>query len=153
MATQRHNLIRVSHLALLQVRAHAVEVLGRAGDEELCQYLLQLVQALRYEAAADSRLSRFLVSRAAGNPVMGIRLHWYLYTEFQDPIFGSRASAVHGAFQAATTVRAEGFGPFLGAIRLLNHSPNRNQEAIPCDSNPAVSDCRKCARVLMPSQC
>lgn len=82
-----------------------MEVLGRAGDEELCQYLLQLVQALRYEAGADSKLSRFLVARAANNPVMGIRLHWYLYTEFQDPIFGTRAAAVHGAFQSATTVR------------------------------------------------
>ena len=28
-----------------QVRAHAVVVLARADDEELCQYLLQLVQA------------------------------------------------------------------------------------------------------------
>lgn len=63
-----------------------------------------MAQALRYEAVADSRLSRFLVSRAAGHRVMGIMLHWYLYTEFQDPIFGPRAAAVHGAFTAATTV-------------------------------------------------
>ncbi len=30
---------------MAQVRAHAVVVLARADDEELCQYLLQLVQA------------------------------------------------------------------------------------------------------------
>lgn len=33
------------------VRAFAVDALGRASDEELVTYLLQLVQALRYEAA------------------------------------------------------------------------------------------------------
>jgi len=59
------------------------------------------VQALRYEAADDSQLSRFVVSRAATNSVLGILLHWYLYTEFQDPAFGSRAAKVHEAFQAA----------------------------------------------------
>ncbi len=59
------------------------------------------IQALRYEAADDSQLSRFVVSRAATNSVLGILLHWYLYTEFQDPAFGRRAAKVHEAFQAA----------------------------------------------------
>jgi phosphatidylinositol 3-kinase len=59
------------------------------------------VQALRYEAADDSQLSRFVVGRAATNRVLGILLHWYLYTEFQDPAFGPRAAKVHEAFQAA----------------------------------------------------
>ena len=62
--------------ARVQVRGHAVEVLQRTQDEELLYYLLQLVQALRYEATTHSRLSAFLVSRAAKNTVMGTLLHW-----------------------------------------------------------------------------
>lgn len=36
-----------------EVRAHAVAVLDRAPDEELLYYLLQLIQALRYESSDD----------------------------------------------------------------------------------------------------
>ena len=89
----------------VQVRAHAVQVLGRAGDEELGQYLLQLVQALRYEAAPDSQLSRFLIGRAARNAGIATLLHWYLYIEVKDPAFGSRAAAVHEALLASVPVR------------------------------------------------
>lgn len=46
-----------------QVRAYAVSVLERADDEELQCYLLQLVQALRFERSDKSRLSHFLVQR------------------------------------------------------------------------------------------
>ncbi len=45
------------------------------------------------------------VSRASSSPVIAIQLHWYLATEFEDPLFGVRAAAVHAAFKAATTVR------------------------------------------------
>lgn len=60
----------------MQVRAHAVEVLKRTENEELLYYLLQLVQALRYEAADDSRLAAFLVQRAISDPTLAIFLHW-----------------------------------------------------------------------------
>lgn len=49
--------------ASFQVRAYAVSVLERADDEELQCYLLQLVQALRFERSDKSRLSHFLVQR------------------------------------------------------------------------------------------
>ena len=41
----------------MEVRAHAVKILSKAEDEELLQYLLQLVQALRYddEAAEEAK--------------------------------------------------------------------------------------------------
>ena len=45
------------------MRAYAVSVLERADDEELLCYLLQLVQALRFERSDKSRLSHFLVER------------------------------------------------------------------------------------------
>jgi phosphatidylinositol 3-kinase len=46
-----------------EVRAYAVSVLERADDEELQCYLLQLVQALRFERSDRSCLSQFLVQR------------------------------------------------------------------------------------------
>lgn len=46
-----------------QVRAYAVRILERADDDELQCYLLQLVQALRFERSDKSRLSQFLVQR------------------------------------------------------------------------------------------
>lgn len=59
-----------------KVRAHAVNVLKTADDEELMFYLLQLVQALRYEAENENKLAEFLGSRAAKNPKFGILFHW-----------------------------------------------------------------------------
>ncbi|KAG6884336.1 hypothetical protein C0992_006496 [Termitomyces sp. T32_za158] len=80
-----------------RVRAFAVKQLMRADDDELLLYLLQLVQALKFESAAseqrsarattsaisydDSGLSDFLIARGVANPVLGNRLYWYLMVE------------------------------------------------------------------------
>ncbi|KDQ24549.1 hypothetical protein PLEOSDRAFT_1067370 [Pleurotus ostreatus PC15] len=80
-----------------RVRAFAVKQLSRADDEELLLYLLQLVQALKFENAAsdqrssrsatsaisydDSGLTDFLVQRGVKNAVLGNRLYWYLMVE------------------------------------------------------------------------
>ncbi|KAK7451896.1 phosphatidylinositol 3 [Colletotrichum acutatum] len=75
------------------VRAYAVERLRKADDHELLLYLLQLVQALKYEhiqadssqeAIHDSSLAQFLISRAAGNFLLGNYFHWYLMVECDD---------------------------------------------------------------------
>eukprot|EP00873_Tetraselmis_striata_P009874 jgi/Tetstr1/430138/TSEL_019971.t1 len=92
-----------------EVRRHAVEVLQRAEDDELCYYLLQLVQALRYEAADESKLAQFLIKRAIRNPVLGMHLHWYLFTEWEDQNFGPRASKVHEAFVQALISEPQGY--------------------------------------------
>lgn len=117
-----------------RVRAFAVRQLARADDEvshsvslamsifsrvvanmllpyicrvlqELIMYLLQLVQALKFEntpadparvppvrtsssqhtlQSQDSGLADFLVSRGVQNQVLGIRLHWYLMVEMEN---------------------------------------------------------------------
>ncbi|KAG6837574.1 hypothetical protein H0H93_006988 [Arthromyces matolae] len=80
-----------------RVRAFAVKQLMRADDDELLLYLLQLVQALKFETTAsdqrsarastsaisydDSGLSDFLIARGVANPVLGNRLYWYLMVE------------------------------------------------------------------------
>lgn len=65
--------------------------------QELMLYLLQLVQALKFESAAsdqrssrsatnaisyeDSGLADFLILRGVQNPILGNRLYWYLMVE------------------------------------------------------------------------
>ncbi|KIR59973.1 phosphatidylinositol 3-kinase [Cryptococcus bacillisporus CA1873] len=87
------------------VRAFAVKRLERAEDDELLLYLLQLVQALKFEhkssldtqrghrghrkrekelASQDeqsSGLSQFLINRSVANPILGTSFHWYLMIE------------------------------------------------------------------------
>lgn len=65
--------------------------------QELLLYLLQLVQALKFESVAsdqrssrstssaisydDSGLADFLIVRAVRNTILGNRFHWYLMVE------------------------------------------------------------------------
>lgn len=75
------------------VRAYAVDRLRKADDEELLMYLLQLVQALKFEkdsvekdgeSTQDSSLASFLISRATKNFMLANYLHWYLMVECDD---------------------------------------------------------------------
>ncbi|ORY05160.1 kinase-like domain-containing protein [Clohesyomyces aquaticus] len=68
------------------VRGYAVDRLKKADDDELLVYLLQLVQALKYEAPgeAHSSLAEFLIGRAANNFTLGNFFHWYLMVEISD---------------------------------------------------------------------
>ncbi|KAK3191100.1 Phosphatidylinositol (PI) 3-kinase [Lecanicillium sp. MT-2017a] len=76
------------------VRTYAVSRLKKAEDDELLLYLLQLVQALKYEhisldslssdATRDSSLARFLIQRAATNFLLGNYFYWYLMVECDD---------------------------------------------------------------------
>uniref|UniRef100_A0AAY4D9W3 phosphatidylinositol-4,5-bisphosphate 3-kinase n=1 Tax=Denticeps clupeoides TaxID=299321 RepID=A0AAY4D9W3_9TELE len=54
-------------------------------DEELSQYLLQLVQVLRYEPYYDCALSRFLLERSQLNRNIGHFLFWHLRSEMHMP--------------------------------------------------------------------
>ncbi|XP_073105660.1 phosphatidylinositol 3-kinase, root isoform isoform X4 [Elaeis guineensis] len=73
-----------------EVRAYAVSVLERADDEELQCYLLQLVQALRFERSDKSRLSLFLVQRSLSNIEIASFLRWYVAVELHDPTYAKR---------------------------------------------------------------
>ena len=74
------------------VRSFAVSTLKRAPDDELLDYLLQLVQAIRYEPDAGpgsgsepSPIARFLVQRAMHNFHLANYLYWYLKVELDAP--------------------------------------------------------------------
>jgi len=74
-----------------EVRRKAVLWLEDMHDGELQMYLLQLVQALKYENNHDSPLSRFLVRRGLGNPYqIGHYLFWHLKAEFHDVQYAER---------------------------------------------------------------
>ncbi|OAQ98168.1 hypothetical protein LLEC1_03579 [Akanthomyces lecanii] len=75
------------------VRSYAVDRLRKADDHELLLYLLQLVQALKYEhistevvegSLQDSSLALFLIQRAASNFLLGNYFYWYLMVECDD---------------------------------------------------------------------
>ncbi|KAI5477975.1 phosphoinositide 3-kinase [Pseudohyphozyma bogoriensis] len=91
-----------------RVRAYAVGVLGGAEDDELMLYLLQLVQALKFDilpsptSSSSSSITRsrhrlpppppdnlptleeFLIQRGVRNPVLANHFMWYLRVESQD---------------------------------------------------------------------
>uniref|UniRef100_A0A8C8VG57 Phosphatidylinositol 4,5-bisphosphate 3-kinase catalytic subunit beta isoform n=1 Tax=Pelusios castaneus TaxID=367368 RepID=A0A8C8VG57_9SAUR len=67
------------------VREYAVGCLKQMSDEELSQYLLQLVQVLKYEPFFDCALSRFLTERALANRRIGQMLFWHLRSEMHIP--------------------------------------------------------------------
>lgn len=75
------------------VRAYAVERLRKSDDQELLLYLLQLVQALKFEhistdsgqpTVQTSSLANFLISRAIENFTLGNYFFWYLGVEYDD---------------------------------------------------------------------
>ncbi|KAL4535341.1 hypothetical protein Ndes2526B_g06236 [Nannochloris sp. 'desiccata'] len=89
------------------VRAHAVEALQSTSDEELLHFLLQLVQALRYEHnVVESCLAEFLVERATKSPSISSALYWYLCAELEDPSFAEKAAQVQTMLLAKTSAAA-----------------------------------------------
>ncbi|KMS94179.1 hypothetical protein BVRB_024010, partial [Beta vulgaris subsp. vulgaris] len=72
-----------------QVRQYAVECLNRADDSQLEMYLLQLVQALRFEKHYPSDLSRFLIRRCSKSLDMATYMHWFVHVEQNYPNSGS----------------------------------------------------------------
>jgi phosphatidylinositol 3-kinase len=94
------------------VRAYAIDTLAAAPDEELSLYLLQLVQALKFENINEagvnhvasgstkvSSLASFLIGRAAENIHLANYLYWYLKVELQDQTHGARYREVFAELQ------------------------------------------------------
>ncbi len=94
------------------VRAYAIDTLASAPDEELSLYLLQLVQALKFENIQEtgvnqvssvptrvSSLAAFLIGRATKNVQLANYLYWYLKVELQDPTHGARYREIFAELQ------------------------------------------------------
>ena len=72
------------------VRLYAVHSLRGVTDEQLLDFLLQLVQTLKFESNHDNPVARFLLSRALRCPVVGHRLFWTLRSELHNPMLLER---------------------------------------------------------------
>ncbi|EER41354.1 phosphoinositide 3-kinase [Histoplasma capsulatum H143] len=122
------------------VRAYAVERLRKSDDEELLLYLLQLVQALKFEAiphggaediTQDSSLTNFLITRAANNPLLGSYFHWYLMVECDDA--GPSTISVHRKLFA----RVE----YYFMIELEKHHPEQRKSLLRQDPEILITGC------------
>ncbi|TDH09929.1 hypothetical protein EPR50_G00091110 [Perca flavescens] len=86
-----------SKFADTEVRNVAVSWIEKSSDDELADYLPQLVQALKFECHLKNALVMFLLSRAQGNINIAHYLYWLLKDAVQDPAFGQRYERVLGA--------------------------------------------------------
>jgi phosphatidylinositol 3-kinase len=76
------------------VREYAVKILSEATDNDLQLYLLQLVQAIKFEIAYPSSLSEFLISRCTRSFELANFLFWHVTVEMSDERYGSRFANV-----------------------------------------------------------
>ena len=83
----------------LEVRNFAVRCLDKnMKDEEVHQYLLQLIQALKNEAYYDNLLTRFLLIRALKSQRIGFDLFWNLKSEMKNPRYKLRFGLILEAY-------------------------------------------------------
>lgn len=88
------------------VRRKAVKWLESMSDEDLAQYLLQLVQTLKYEPYLNNSLSQLLLSRSLLNRKIGHFFFWHLRSELHLPSVLVRFGLLLEAF-------CRGLGPYL----------------------------------------
>ncbi|GIY61531.1 phosphatidylinositol 4-phosphate 3-kinase C2 domain-containing subunit alpha [Caerostris darwini] len=74
----------------LEVRKTAISWMKEIVSDELCDYLPQMVQILRYEAWDDSPTAWFLLERSLTSVRVAHHLYWLLKENINDPIAGGR---------------------------------------------------------------
>ncbi|KAL0478782.1 phosphatidylinositol 3-kinase [Acrasis kona] len=73
------------------VRQYAIDTLNKLDDIELSDFVLQLVQTLKYELYTESALARFLLERSLRNThLIGHILFWHLKAEMHVPYIRER---------------------------------------------------------------
>ncbi|XP_069499380.1 phosphatidylinositol 4,5-bisphosphate 3-kinase catalytic subunit gamma isoform-like [Ambystoma mexicanum] len=81
------------------VRSMSVKRLEALSTEELLRYLLQLVQALKFETYHDSALARFLIRRSLKSKRLGHFFFWYLRSEISgSPCYRDRFAVILEAY-------------------------------------------------------
>ncbi|KAJ1161332.1 hypothetical protein NDU88_001819 [Pleurodeles waltl] len=76
------------------VRAMAVQKLETLADDDVLHYLLQLVQAVKFEPYHDSALARFLLKRGLRSKRIGHFLFWFLRSEIAQSMHYQQRFAV-----------------------------------------------------------
>ncbi|XP_042808260.1 phosphatidylinositol 4,5-bisphosphate 3-kinase catalytic subunit delta isoform isoform X3 [Panthera tigris] len=85
------------------VGSFAIKSLRKLTDDELFQYLLQLVQVLKYESYLDCELTKFLLDRALSNRKIGHFLFWHLRSEMHVPSVALRFGLIMEAYCRGST--------------------------------------------------
>ncbi|XP_020012445.1 phosphatidylinositol 4,5-bisphosphate 3-kinase catalytic subunit delta isoform isoform X1 [Castor canadensis] len=85
------------------VGSFAIKSLRKLTDDELFQYLLQLVQVLKYESYLDCELTKFLLDRALANRKIGHFLFWHLRSEMHVPSVALRFGLLMEAYCRGST--------------------------------------------------
>ena len=68
------------------IREFAVSILKKSTFSDISHYLLQLIQALKYEKNIDNPLARFLLEQAIIHPItVGHEFFWHLRAEMFNP--------------------------------------------------------------------
>uniref|UniRef100_A0A671L7M2 Phosphatidylinositol 4,5-bisphosphate 3-kinase catalytic subunit delta isoform n=1 Tax=Sinocyclocheilus anshuiensis TaxID=1608454 RepID=A0A671L7M2_9TELE len=80
------------------VRSFTIRCLRNLRNDELFQYLLQLVQVLKYESYLDCDLTCFLLERALSNKKIGHFLFWHLRSEMHVPSVSLRFGLILEAY-------------------------------------------------------
>ncbi|KAJ6656821.1 hypothetical protein lerEdw1_003152 [Lerista edwardsae] len=80
------------------VGSFTVNSLKKLTNDELFQYLLQLVQVLKYESYLDCELTKFLLDRALSNRKIGHFLFWHLRSEMHVPSISLRFGLILEAY-------------------------------------------------------
>jgi len=77
------------------VREYSISRLNQLSDQQLCNFLLQLVQTLKFESYHDSSLARFLLQRGLRSPnIIGHILFWHLKAEMYVPCISERHGVI-----------------------------------------------------------
>eukprot|EP01043_Picozoa_sp_COSAG02_P010686 COSAG02_NODE_381_length_23450_cov_65.782493_2_plen_1705_part_00 len=101
------------------VRLYAVHSLRSITDEQLIDFLLQLVQTLKYESHHDNPVARFLLSRSLRCPRhVGHRLFWTLRSELHDPMLMERFGLLQEEYLKG--LRAPDFARISGESKMLS---------------------------------
>uniref|UniRef100_A0A8C8RZV6 Phosphatidylinositol 4,5-bisphosphate 3-kinase catalytic subunit delta isoform n=1 Tax=Pelusios castaneus TaxID=367368 RepID=A0A8C8RZV6_9SAUR len=80
------------------VGSFTINSLRKLTNDELFQYLLQLVQVLKYESYLDCELTKFLLERALANRKIGHFLFWHLRSEMHVPAVALRFGLILEAY-------------------------------------------------------
>uniref|UniRef100_A0A8C5J3A9 Phosphatidylinositol 4,5-bisphosphate 3-kinase catalytic subunit delta isoform n=1 Tax=Junco hyemalis TaxID=40217 RepID=A0A8C5J3A9_JUNHY len=85
------------------VGSFAINSLKKLTDDDVFQYLLQLVQVLKYESYLDCELTKFLLERALSNRKIGHFLFWHLRSEMHVPAVSLRFGLILEAYCRGST--------------------------------------------------
>ncbi|XP_063292710.1 phosphatidylinositol 4,5-bisphosphate 3-kinase catalytic subunit delta isoform isoform X1 [Pelobates fuscus] len=80
------------------VGTFTINCLKKLTNEDLCHYLLQLVQVLKYESYLDCELTKFLLERSIIHRKIGHFLFWHLRSEMHVPAVSVRFGLILEAY-------------------------------------------------------